>query len=105
MALPEPFELEYLHELERFEEEKQMTYITSAERIGIQKGIQLGLEQGLEQGLLQGEKAVLLRLLERKFGDVPAAYRDRIAQAQSSHDLLEWADVLIAANTLAEIFE
>ena len=31
-----------------------MPYITSVERLGIQKGLQQGLEQGLQQGLEQG---------------------------------------------------
>src|SRR3990167_9691226 len=70
MALSETFELQYIQEVERFEEEKQMRYITSAERIGIQKGIQ--------QGIQQGEQAMLLRLLQRKFGSIPANYQQRI---------------------------
>ena len=44
MVLPKPFELEYLDEIEHFEQEKNMTYITSAERIGIEKGVLQGIQ-------------------------------------------------------------
>jgi hypothetical protein len=91
MALSEPLELQYLNEIERFEQERHMTYITSAERIGIQKGI------------LEGEKAILLRQLHRKFGIVPDSYQQRVEEAKSE-ELLEWADCVITARTLKEIF-
>jgi hypothetical protein len=96
VALPEPLELEYMKEIERFEEEKQMTYITSAERIGIQKGKQ--------EGIIEGEKVLLLRLLQRKFGILPQNYRQRIESA-SGDALLHWADSFIAANALSDVFE
>ncbi|MFP4439291.1 MAG: hypothetical protein ACLFVO_18775 [Chloroflexaceae bacterium] len=41
-----------------------MPYITSVERIGIQKGIEQGLQQGRVEGLLTGIKL----MLEMKFG-------------------------------------
>ncbi|MDN5870629.1 MAG: hypothetical protein L0H73_07930, partial [Nitrococcus sp.] len=45
---------------------------------GVQQGIQQGLQQGLQQGKQQGEAAVLVRLLERKFGALTEAQRRRI---------------------------
>ena len=36
------------------EEEKKMRYITSVERIGIQKGIQKGIQQTIRKLLLNG---------------------------------------------------
>ena len=47
-----------------------MPYITSIERRGIQKGLEQGLEQGLETSVL--------RILTRKFGEVPAEIEARI---------------------------
>ena len=99
MALSEPLELQYLDEIERFEQEKHMTYITSAERIGIQKGMQ----QGMQKGLLQGERAILLRQLQRKFGVIQSHYQKRIEQA-GAEDLLGWADTIISASSLDEVF-
>ncbi|MDA3948625.1 MAG: hypothetical protein PF508_05300 [Spirochaeta sp.] len=41
-----------------------MPYVTSWERIGIEKG----LEQGMQLGELRNKHAVLKRLFDRKFG-------------------------------------
>jgi predicted transposase/invertase (TIGR01784 family) len=35
--------------MNQFEKERKMAYVTSFERIGIEKGIQQGLEQGIEK--------------------------------------------------------
>jgi len=37
-----------------FEELKEMSYISSAERLGIKKGFEKGLEEGLEKGMEKG---------------------------------------------------
>ncbi|MCL6635915.1 MAG: DUF4351 domain-containing protein [Peptococcaceae bacterium] len=49
-------------------------------------------KEGRRQGRRAGESQVLLRLLERKFGVVPADIRRRV-QSASSEQLLEWAEV------------
>ena len=66
LTLPESLEIRYNEEIQQFEEEHGVTYITSFERIGIQKGMQ--------QGIQQGECAILHRLLLRKFRQVPPRY-------------------------------
>lgn len=52
-----------------------MRYITSVERIGIQKGMEKGMEKGLATGLQQGlesERRMLLRMVRRRFNEVIA---------------------------------
>ncbi|MDV2998172.1 MAG: hypothetical protein N4J56_007877 [Chroococcidiopsis sp. SAG 2025] len=51
MSLPEELEQEFWREVIQLEEERRMPYITSVERIGIQKGIRQGLLEGIELGL------------------------------------------------------
>ena len=88
-----------------------MKYITSAERIGIQKGMQQGMQQGikkgvvkgLQQGMEKGERAILLRQLQRKFGSIPTHCQKRIEKAHAE-ELLEWADAVISAESLQEVF-
>ncbi|MGV8118943.1 MAG: hypothetical protein AB2L14_04175 [Candidatus Xenobiia bacterium LiM19] len=46
LALPEELEKEFIEEMKKFEEGKQMAYISSAERLGIKKGIEKGIEKG-----------------------------------------------------------
>jgi hypothetical protein len=74
MLLPEPLELEYHNAIEHFEQERDMTYITTAERIG-----------------------------NRKFGNDVNNYQRFIEQA-NNEQLLDWAELLIAASSLDEIF-
>jgi len=51
MGLPEEIEQEFRLQVIQYEEERRMPYITSVERIGIQKGIRQGLLKGIELGL------------------------------------------------------
>ena len=60
-------------ELVRVEEETSMPYITSIER--------MGLERGRQEGLQQGEATVLRRLLTQRFGPLPLWADERLAQA------------------------
>jgi predicted transposase YdaD len=65
MALPPPLAGQFRDELTRIEEEKQMPYVTSTERIAEEKGRKQGREEGWEKGLKRGIRA----LLESRFGD------------------------------------
>jgi hypothetical protein len=71
---------------------------------GIQQGMQQGLQQGMQQGLQQGEAQMLLRLLERKFGEVPEAIRQRI-EAADAETLLGWSERVLTAQHLDEIVD
>ena len=44
------------------------------------RGLDLGREQGREQGRHDGELSVLLRLMQKRFGLVPAILRERLEQ-------------------------
>lgn len=60
-------ELEKLHKQEMFISDRQGA-MSLAKKQGLELGLQQGLEQGLEQGRLEGERSLLLRQLERRFG-------------------------------------
>jgi hypothetical protein len=64
--LPEATEQEFKREIQRFEEENQMPYITSVERIARQEGI------------LQKAKEDVLEVLEVRFGEVPTEISQKI---------------------------
>jgi Domain of unknown function (DUF4351) len=59
MILPEGLKQAFWDELRTYEEERTMPYITSVEQIGIEKGIE------------KGERSLVLRQLEHKFGELP----------------------------------
>jgi predicted transposase YdaD len=67
------------------------------------QGLQEGLEKGLEQGLDKGQRELLLHQLETKFGPLGARTRARV-QAARSESLLRWAERLLTAKTLTEVF-
>jgi hypothetical protein len=99
LTLPAELEQRFLAELEDWEEERKMPYVTSAERIGIEKGIQ----QGIQQGTRQGEAALLVKLLERRFGPLPPWASERIEDAERAL-LEEWGLRVLEAGTLEEVF-
>lgn len=111
MQVPPHLQRELWNDIEQLERNRSMPYITSVERIGIEKGIQEGLQlgmrqgmrQGLQQGLQQGEAAVLERLLQRRFGTLSAETRSRLENA-SLAELGQWADRILDADSLEQVF-
>ena len=70
---------------------------------GTEQGIEQGTEQGLRQGRAEGGRAVLERLLQRRFGDLSpetAQWLRRVPEAE----LADWTDRLLDAATLDEVF-
>jgi len=47
---------------------------------GLERGLEQGLERGLEQGIQRGEANLVLRLLNRRLGQVPAGVEQQIRQ-------------------------
>jgi hypothetical protein len=112
LKLPADLEQQIWYEIETIEQGEKMQYISSVERIGIEKGIAQGLEQGLEQGIeqgieqgrLQGEAKILKKLLERRFGALPNWTTDKLSAA-AEQDLETWAEAVLTAANLEAIFE
>jgi hypothetical protein len=68
---------------------------------GLARGRAQGREQGREQGLAQGQRALVLRLLDRRFGPLDEGTRARVEQA-AVQDLERWAEQLLTAATLED---
>ncbi|MDR5639462.1 DUF4351 domain-containing protein [Thermosynechococcus sp. GLH187] len=55
---------------------------TEGEILGRQQGLEEGLQQGLQQGrqeeIKEGESLIVLQLLKRRFGDLPAVMEEKI---------------------------
>ena len=62
-----------------------------------------GMQQGMRQGRVEGERAVLERLLRRRFGLLSTAVAERLSQASAS-DLETWAENVLDAETLDDVF-
>jgi hypothetical protein len=68
------------------------------------RGLGEGLEKGLERGRKQANKALLSRLIEERFGPIPAAIDQRLRRA-SSEQLETWAVDLLKAKSLKQLFK
>ncbi len=111
MCLPKAQEQIFQQTLENFEEDAKMRYVTSIERTaraegleqGMQQGIQQGMHQGLRQGVREGQVQMLVRLLEQRFGALPAWASERLTSA-SDAELMAWASTVLSAENLASVF-
>ena len=99
MKLPEALKKQLWQNLSNLEQEKKMTYVSSVERIGIEKGLQ----QGMQQGMQQGEALALQKLLTKRFGAVVPATTAQI-EAADSLQIGVWFDRAIDAPSLAAVF-
>lgn len=91
----------------RTEEDAMETIAQFLEKRGLEKGLQRGLQEGLQQGLQkgkqEGQRELLLRLLQRRFGELPAALARRVAAAEGPQ-LERWAERLLEAGSVDEVF-
>ncbi|HLO86358.1 MAG TPA: cytosolic protein [Nostocaceae cyanobacterium] len=91
MSLPLELEQEFEQELHQYEEEKRMQYITSIERMGIQKGKQEGLVKGISLGL------------KLKFGEQGLAVLPEISSIENINILEAVLEGLETVNTIEEL--
>lgn len=81
-----------------------LTYTQQLWQQGMKKGVERGMQEGVQQGLQQGERSMLLKLLKRRFGErTVRSYEDKILEA-SSADIERWAENILAAKTIEEVF-
>ena len=59
---------------------------------------------GVEQGRLDGERALVLRLIQHRFGDAPATLRLRL-QSASQAELEHLADRILDATSVDDLFQ
>ena len=64
IALPRELTLQYSDEIHKFKEEHRMPYITSIEKLGIEKGIQQGMQQGIKQEKIEIAQYMLRKGME-----------------------------------------
>ena len=59
--------------------------------------------EGQVEGRIEGEAAVLRRQLHRRFGDLPAAIKQRVHGAKPEL-LVRWTDRILDAQSLDDVF-
>ena len=71
-------------------------------REGFKEGFKEGRQEGRQEGLQEGKAALLMRLLERRFGTLPDWARDRIRTGESAA-LDEWSLRVFDAESLEDV--
>jgi hypothetical protein len=108
LQVPESLNQRLWQEITTWEEEDyNMRYISSIERIGEARGKAIGEANGKAigeaRGKAIGEATLLERLLVRRFGPLPEATLERLKQADSSQ-LEAWFDRAMDATDLTAVF-
>jgi len=70
---------------------------------GLAQGFEKGIENGVRKGREEGEAALLLRILERRFGPLPINVKHRIASTDAE-TLLIYGERVLDAKSLDDIF-
>jgi hypothetical protein len=86
MILPKALETEFWQEFKQFEQERTMSYVTSGERIGY--------ERGEQEGRQKQAQTLVLRLLQKRFGELPQSSREQI-QSLSVNQLETLGEALL----------
>lgn len=95
-----------------YEEENMLTAIQLSDlpsfqegrQEGRQEGQQEGWQKGRQAGRQEGERQFLLRLLKKKFGNLPAHIEQKLLDA-SGEQLALWGDNVLTAETLHQVFQ
>ena len=67
-------------------------------------GVQQGMQQGIERGRAEGERALVLRLIQYRFGELLAALRLRLEGA-SEAELERLADQVLDATSVHDLLQ
>ena len=100
IELPKTEDRRLWEEIEKFEQEGVMPYITSVERFGIEKGI--------EQGRQEERQEAILRILEARFTEIPAILKEKVEQIESLEilgELLTQAVTTQSVQAFAEVID
>ena len=102
LVLPEDLTLAFDQFVHHYEEAKQMRYVTSFERRGIQQGLEQGLQQGLEQGALQQAQEAVVKVLQVRFTQLPKRLIKQLQQVKDRDQLSQLLEQAVLVNSLQE---
>lgn len=94
LKLPKPKALEFKKELEAFEEEREMPYITSTERIA--------REEGRSTGQIEEARKSVLKVLEVRFGRLPDMTHEKIVACDDLSRLERLLQQAVLVKSLTE---
>ena len=95
LRLPDDLSIRFRSELELIEEELQMPYVTSVERIARQEGIEEGIEKGVREAIVE--------TLRVRFGDVPRRLVEKIECCSNIQTLRSLHQQALKVESLADL--
>lgn len=103
IQLPEGLEQGFVQTVFDIQEEKQMTYINTIERVQLrqatEEGVQIGRQEGRQEGVQIGHQEALRNLLKIKFGELPNWALQRVDEA-TPEQLHNWMAAIFTADSL-----
>jgi flagellar biosynthesis/type III secretory pathway protein FliH len=95
--------------IRKLEEERQVRYVSSVERMAIQQGLEQGIaegreqgiQRGIQQGIQRGAQRQLLRTVEHRFGPVSEDLQVALS-VLSIEQLEQLVDVALAVPVMDE---
>jgi hypothetical protein len=94
MTLPKDMDSDFLQDIRRFEEENNMQYVTSIER--------LAREEGIIEGLIEKGREDVIDVLQIRFGELPNELVDKVNQIEDVTQLKMLLNRAVTTNSLSE---
>jgi hypothetical protein len=95
--------MDRLRELSADKEARRMAFVRERARRDEVSALRYTRQEGLAEGIEKGESTILRRQLTRRFGPLPEWPEQRL-QSASSEQLEAWADAVLDARSLEEVF-
>jgi predicted transposase YdaD len=114
MTLPKDLSIKFKDTIFHYEEDRKMPYITSVERLGIEKGIKEGKKEGIKEGKKEGIKEgkkegfllasqkYLSEILNERFGEDAVKIIRKIKKIKSVETLDKLFRYALRADTVEE---
>jgi predicted transposase YdaD len=105
MILPQEMSEQFKTDLIRFEEEARMPYVTSIERLALQKGHQKGRQEGRQEGKQEGVRESIVETLQVRFERVAPELIAILEQIQELQVLRDIHKLAVTASSLTAFTE
>ncbi|WP_052507317.1 hypothetical protein [Desulfonatronovibrio magnus] len=107
IRLPDNLETQIFEDIRQIEEENKVQYVTSIERIAMEKGMQQGMQQGRQQSRQLGRQEEILEgiedLMEVNFGENGLRLIPEISRIKSLERLSEIKKIIKDTKTIDEV--
>ncbi|MHC5862817.1 DUF4351 domain-containing protein [Nostoc sp.] len=102
MTLPKELQAELVAKIKRFEEERKMPLVSPTEQLAMERGELRGELRGKLEGKLEGKQELIIRLLNRRCGEIQLSLTERIRQL-SIEQLEELGEALLDFSSMTDL--